>query len=229
RVPDATAVVFQEQRLSYAELNAQANQLAHYLIAQGVGPEVRVGLAVERGLPMVVAIVAILKAGGAYVPLDPIYPQERLAFMVEDSGIAVLLTQASLQERFPGVPALLLDTPLDGYPQHNPEQNVVPGNLAYIIYTSGSTGKPKGALLAHHNVVRLFEATEAWFDFDQTDVWSLFHSYAFDFSVWEIFGALLYGGKLVVVPQDVARSPEDFLRLLGREGVTVLTVLNQTV
>ncbi|MGG7637830.1 amino acid adenylation domain-containing protein, partial [Pseudomonas sp. ES1] len=211
RVPDATAVVFQDQRLSYDELNSQANQLAHYLIAQGVGPEVRVGLAVERGLPMVVAIVAILKAGGAYVPLDPIYPQERLGFMVEDSGIAVLLTQASLQGRFPGVPALLLDTPLDGYPQHNPEQNVVPGNLAYIIYTSGSTGKPKGALLAHHNVVRLFEATESWFGFDQTDVWSLFHSYAFDFSVWEIFGALLYGGKLVVVPQDVARSPEDFL------------------
>ncbi|WP_455659584.1 amino acid adenylation domain-containing protein [Pseudomonas sichuanensis] len=225
RVPDATAVVFQDQRLSYAELNSQANQLAHYLIAQGAGPEVRVGLAVERGLPMVVAIVAILKAGGAYVPLDPIYPQERLGFMVEDSGIAVLLTQASLQERFPGVPALLLDTPLDGYPQHNPEQHVVPGNLAYIIYTSGSTGKPKGALLAHHNVVRLFEATESWFGFDQSDVWSLFHSYAFDFSVWEIFGALLYGGKLVVVPQDVARSPEDFLRLLGREGVTVL---NQT-
>ncbi|MFO5897342.1 AMP-binding protein, partial [Pseudomonas aeruginosa] len=95
-------------------------------------------------------------------------------------------------------------------------------NLAYVIYTSGSTGKPKGTLLTHRNALRLFSATEAWFGFDERDVWTLFHSYAFDFSVWEIFGALLYGGRLVIVPQWVSRSPEDFYRLLCREGVTVL-------
>ncbi|VVP89727.1 non-ribosomal peptide synthase/polyketide synthase [Pseudomonas fluorescens] len=231
RAPQAVAVTCAEQTLSYGELNSRANQLAHKLIASGVGPDVRVGLAVERSLEMLVGLLAILKAGGAYVPLDPSYPQDRLSYMIGDSGIELLLTQRHLLERLPVpdcVRSLMLDQEHDGlesYSDNNPQVCMSADNLAYVIYTSGSTGQPKGTLLAHRNVLRLFEATDSWFDFGPQDVWSLFHSYAFDFSVWEIFGALLYGGKLVVVPYEVSRSPEDFHGLLCREGITVL---NQT-
>ncbi|MCX3421910.1 pyoverdine non-ribosomal peptide synthetase PvdD, partial [Pseudomonas aeruginosa] len=145
------------------------------------------------------------------------------------SGVRLLLTQGHLLERLPrqaGVEVLAIDgLVLDGYAESDPLPTLSADNLAYVIYTSGSTGKPKGTLLTHRNALRLFSATEAWFGFDERDVWTLFHSYAFDFSVWEIFGALLYGGRLVIVPQWVSRSPEDFYRLLCREGVTVL---NQT-
>ncbi|WP_134635267.1 non-ribosomal peptide synthetase, partial [Pseudomonas aeruginosa] len=174
--------------------------------------------------------LAILKAGGAYVPLDPRYPSDRLGYMIEDSGIRLLLTQRAARERLPlgeGLPCLLLDAEHEwaGYPESDPQSAVGVDNLAYVIYTSGSTGKPKGTLLPHGNVLRLFDATRHWFGFSADDAWSLFHSYAFDFSVWEIFGALLHGGRLVIVPYETSRSPEDFLRLLCRERVTVL---NQT-
>ena len=231
RAPQAVAVTYAEQSLSYGELNSRANQLAHKLIASGVGPDVRVGLAVERSLDMLVGLLAILKAGGAYVPLDPSYPEERLSYMIGDSGIGLLLSQSHLLGRLPvpdSVRSLMLDQDredLESYSDSNPHVRMSADNLAYVIYTSGSTGQPKGTLLAHRNVLRLFEATAAWFDFGPQDVWSLFHSYAFDFSVWEIFGALLYGGKLVVVPYEVSRAPEDFFALLCREGITVL---NQT-
>ncbi|ROL75561.1 non-ribosomal peptide synthetase [Pseudomonas vranovensis] len=227
RNPDALAVSRGDQRLTYGQLNNSANQLAHRLIAMGVGADVRVGLAATRDLPMIVGLLAILKAGGAYVPLDPNYPQDRLAYMMQDSGMSMLLAQEQLLAQLPvpeGVPTLLLDVADDG-DCSNPQLKLDPDNLAYVIYTSGSTGLPKGTLLAHANVVRLFAATEQWFAFNSADVWSLFHSFAFDFSVWEIFGALLHGGRLVVVDQDTARSPEAFLALLQRERVTVL---NQT-
>ncbi|MCK9815295.1 condensation domain-containing protein, partial [Pseudomonas sp. MAFF 302046] len=215
RSPQAIALNYGSEHLTYEQLNSRANQLAHRLIELGVGPEARVGLATERSLEMIVGLLAILKAGGAYVPLDPEYPEDRLNYMMQDSGIALLLTQSHLQERLPvfAGQTLLLGQDLSAYSTANPAVQVDPANLAYIIYTSGSTGMPKGTLLPHHNVMRLFQATEHWFHFDEKDVWTMFHSYAFDFSVWEIFGALMYGGRLVVVPYLVSRSPEDFYQL----------------
>ncbi|NVZ73235.1 amino acid adenylation domain-containing protein, partial [Pseudomonas costantinii] len=155
-------------------------------------------------------------------------PEDRLAYMIQDSGIQLLLSQASLAGKLPvppGVQTLLLDADVSAFADSDPQVSMQPSNLAYVIYTSGSTGKPKGTLLPHSNILRLFAATDAWFGFGEQDVWSLFHSYAFDFSVWEIFGALLHGGELLIVPYDVSRSPQDFLELLCDSGVTVL---NQT-
>nr|WP_228632394.1 non-ribosomal peptide synthetase [Halomonas sp.] len=227
--PEATALVFEDQSLNYTELNTRANQLAHYLIGLGVKPETRVGIAVERSIEMVVGLLGILKAGGAYVPLDPDYPSDRLAYMVEDSGIELLLTQQHLRDILPAVGSLnaieLDQLDVMHHASTNPNVALHGENLAYVIYTSGSTGQPKGAQLCHANVTRLLDTTEPWFNFDGQDTWTMFHSYAFDFSVWEVFGALCTGGKLVVVPYWVSRSPEDFLKLLCWEQVTVL---NQT-
>ncbi|MBE9229036.1 non-ribosomal peptide synthase/polyketide synthase, partial [Phormidium sp. LEGE 05292] len=230
KTPDAVAVVFDFQQLTYSELNEKANQLAHYLRYEGVGADVLVGICVERSLDMIVGILGILKAGGAYVPLDPTYPQDRLSFILSDAQISVLLSQQHLNEKLPQYQGrvIYLDSEWETITQHsqsNPQNTATPSNLAYIIYTSGSTGQPKGVLVNHSNVVRLFAATNDWYGFNEQDVWTLFHSYAFDFSVWEIWGALLYGGKLVVVPYLVTRSPESFYKLLVEEKVTVL---NQT-
>ncbi|MFR0676049.1 AMP-binding protein, partial [Enterobacterales bacterium AW_CKDN230030176-1A_HGKHYDSX7] len=187
------------ETLSYGELNRRANRLAHALIAQGVGPDMRVGLAAPRTPAMVVGLLAILKAGGAYVPLDPAYPAERLQYMIEDSGLTLLLNQGELGLALAeGVRTLDLDGDYTQFAEHDPALAVDLDQLAYVIYTSGSTGQPKGTLLAHRNVLRLFQATEAWFGFGPEDCWTLFHSYAFDFSVWELFGALLHGGRLVI-------------------------------
>ncbi|WP_281174023.1 non-ribosomal peptide synthetase [Andreprevotia chitinilytica] len=227
RVPERIAVVCEADTLSYSELNRRANRLAHYLRTQGVGPDVLVGLCVERSLDLLVGVLGILKAGGAYVPLDPAYPSERLAYMLADAQPRLVLTQTPLLASLPaGIATFTLDDgALGAYPDTNPAPLAGPDHLAYVIYTSGSTGKPKGALLPHRNVLRLFAATDHWFGFGERDVWTLFHSFAFDFSVWEIWGALLHGGKLVVVPQAVARDPAQCHALLQREGVTVL---NQT-
>ncbi|MFW9080021.1 amino acid adenylation domain-containing protein [Pseudomonas sp. P2757] len=228
KAPEAIAVSLGEQQLSYGELNRRANRLAHGLIARGVGADVLVGLAAERSLEMIVGLLAILKAGGAYLPLDPQYPAERLQYMIEDSGIALLLAQPGVLDHVAvgaHVTRLSFADGAQGQADSDPQVSVDPANLAYVIYTSGSTGKPKGTLLSHANALRLFEATQDWFNFGAQDCWTLFHSCAFDFSVWEIFGALLHGGRLVIVPQDVSRSPQDFYQLLCREQVTVL---NQT-
>ncbi|HET7461134.1 MAG TPA: amino acid adenylation domain-containing protein, partial [Longimicrobium sp.] len=229
RAPLAEAVSFAGERLTYAGLNARANRLAHHLRALGVGPEVRVALCAERGLELVVGVLAVLKAGGAYVPLDPAYPAERLAFMLADSAPAAVLTQRALRERVEvaGVPVLELDAAAPawaGRSDEDPERGALtPAHLAYVIYTSGSTGRPKGVLVPHRNVVRLFAATDRWFGFGDAEVWTLFHSAAFDFSVWEMWGALLHGGRLVVVPREVTRDPGAFHELVCDEGVTVLS------
>jgi len=230
RGPDAQAIVLGEERLTYGELNARANRLARALRRMGVGRDVLVGLCIERSLELVVGILGILKAGGAYVPLDPSYPRERLHFMAQDTGMKLVVTQSRLAELLEETQArrICLDTEWEEIARESPEDLASggrPEDLAYVIYTSGSTGKPKGVLVTHGNVLRLFDATEEWFGFDEKDVWTLFHSYGFDFSVWELWGALLYGGRLVVVPYLISRSPEDFYRLLRAEGVTVL---NQT-
>ncbi|WP_208452261.1 non-ribosomal peptide synthetase [Burkholderia gladioli] len=230
RTPDAVALVFEEQTLSYAQLNARANRLAHELIALGVQPDTRIALSVERSPAIVIGLLAILKAGGAYVPLDPVYPGERLAHILADADPAIVLAdatgRAALGEAALAGRHVLDPNALPERPAGNPS---VPGlashHLAYVIYTSGSTGKPKGVMVEHRQVERLFDATAHWYRFDERDVWCLFHSFAFDFSVWEIWGALRHGGTLLIVPHSVARSPEAFHRLVCRHGVTVL---NQT-
>ncbi|MDQ2926398.1 MAG: amino acid adenylation domain-containing protein [Acidobacteriota bacterium] len=216
--------------MTYGELNRRANQLAHHLRALGVRPETLVGICVERSLEMLVGILGILKAGGAYVPVDPAYPAERQAFMLEDARVPILVTQAALAGELhaPNGVTVCLDTDWDliaQQPDSNPERLAQPGNTAYVIYTSGTTGRPKGVMITHANVARLFTATDHWFSFSGSDTWTLFHSFAFDFSVWEIWGALFYGGRLVVVPRITAQSPEQFHELLVQHKVTVL---NQT-
>jgi amino acid adenylation domain-containing protein len=228
RSPSAIAVEHEQQRLTYEQLNARANQLAHYLRSEGVGPDCLVGLCFERSLDAIVGILGVLKAGGAYVPLDPNYPQERLRFMLEDANIKLLLTNRrnknTLTQHRGRTVVLDEDSPaIAQHSANNPPPIATAEHLAYVIYTSGSTGLPKGVLVTHANVVRLFLATQAWFHFDERDVWTLFHSYAFDFSVWEIWGALIYGGRLVVVPYDVSRSPDAFHRLLVQSQVTILS------
>ena len=188
------------------------------------------GLCVERSPEMLIGLLGILKAGGAYLPLDPDYPPERLAFMLADAGVATLVTQSTLLERLPplGMRIVRLDADralISRAPTVAPMSGLLPHNTAYVIYTSGSTGNPKGVSVTHRNVVRLFDTTRDLFRFGPDDVWTLFHSFAFDFSVWEIWGALLHGGRLVVVPYATSRSPAEFLSLVAREGVTVL---NQT-
>lgn len=230
QTPEATAVTFNGSVLEYGELNKRANKLAHYLRRLGVGPDVLVGIVTERSPEMIIGLLGILKAGGAYVPIDPAYPYQRIAFMLEDANITVLLTQRSLIESLPESQAAVvcIDSDWERIAQEteeNPNSDVFEENLAYVIYTSGSTGKPKGVLVTHANVVRLLTATKAWFKFDSSDVWTLFHSYAFDFSVWEMWGALVYGGRLVIVPYLVSRSPQAVHQLLSDEGVTIL---NQT-
>ncbi|MGW0886440.1 non-ribosomal peptide synthetase, partial [Streptomyces sp. NPDC002671] len=232
--PDAVAVVADGVEVSYAELDARANRLARLLVGQGVGPESVVGVCLQRGVDVVVALLAVLKAGGAYLPIDPAYPAERVEFMLADAGALCVVTSRGLLGVLPeGAVQVVLDEPsvvaelgvLGDSPLSDVERGgvLLAAHVAYVIYTSGSTGRPKGVVVTHANVARLFAATEGWFGFGAGDVWTWFHSFAFDFSVWELWGALLYGGRVVVVPFGVSRSPGDFLRLLVDERVTVLS------
>ncbi|MGH3863867.1 non-ribosomal peptide synthetase, partial [Actinokineospora sp.] len=225
--PDATAVTCGAESLTYAELAAAANRVARALIAAGVGPEDRVALLLPRSIEQIVALLAVVTAGAAYVPVDPTYPADRVRHVLDEAGPALLITTGDLDAPWAG-PVLLLDDrladfdpgPVTDADRRAPLRQAHP---AYVIYTSGSTGKPKGVVITHRNVVRLFESTEAWFGFGADDVWTMFHSYAFDFSVWEMWGALLHGGRLVVVPFDVSRGPAEFFALLADERVTMLS------
>ncbi|GIJ73823.1 non-ribosomal peptide synthetase [Virgisporangium ochraceum] len=230
RTPGRVAVGCEGATLTYAELNTRANRLAHRLVALGAGPQRTVALALPRSNDLVVAILAVLKTGAAYLPIDSAYPADRVAFMVGDAAPVLVLTTTeaatNLSTVDSSVPVVLFDDALvDGAAETTPRVRIETLSAAYVIYTSGSTGRPKGVVVTHDNVVRLFSATRRWFEFGPTDVWPLFHSAAFDFSVWELWGALLHGGRLVVVPYRVSRSPEELLELLATERVTVL---NQT-
>jgi amino acid adenylation domain-containing protein len=228
--PDAVAVVCDDERLTYADLNARANQVARALQAHGVGTETMVGIYMERSARTIVGILGIIKAGAAYVPIDLQYPKDRVEYILENSGAKAVVTDGEFRNAladFKGAVVRVDEAYSEvGWQSHeNLEIQVDGSNAAYVIYTSGSTGRPKGVIVTHENVARLFTATEHWYGFNENDVWTVFHSFAFDFSVWEIWGALFYGGTTVVVPYRVSRSPELFYELLAREGVTVL---NQT-
>ncbi|MGF1425452.1 amino acid adenylation domain-containing protein [Kitasatospora sp. LaBMicrA B282] len=231
RTPAAIAVTEGPHGLSYAELNARANRLARLLVERGVCPETLVAVRMVRSADLVVALLAVLKAGGAYLPIDPDYPAERIAYMLADARPLLTVTDRadaagpSLVLTDPATLAHLAELPGTDLAAADRRGELLPEHPAYVIYTSGSTGRPKGVLIPHTNVGRLMAATDHWFSFGTEDVWTWFHSFAFDFSVWELWGALLHGGRLVVVPSDVSRSPADFLALLVHERVTVL---NQT-
>lgn len=218
--------------LDYGELVERAGRFARALRSLGVGPRDRVGICLERSADLVVVMLAVLTAGGTYVPLDPAYPKERLAFTAEDAGLGLVLVDtdglASEGAFAPGVAVpldrlrlLAEDTAIAESPL--PAATGQPDDAAYVIYTSGSTGRPKGVVVPQRNVAALLNATAADFELGGTDTWAWFHSAAFDFSVWEIWGALITGGRLVVVPYWTCRSPEDFRELLVRERVTVLS------
>ncbi|MXG28571.1 amino acid adenylation domain-containing protein [Streptomyces sp. YIM 132580] len=229
--PERVAVSCAGESLTYARLSSRARSLARLLAARGIGPGSIVALALPRSLDLVAGLLAVSLSGAAYLPMDPDYPADRLAYMLADARPAALVTDAGTADRLPAheLPLITVDEAA-GFPdgplsQSDRTRPLSPQDPAYVIYTSGSTGRPKGVVVTQHNVTRLMTATEHWFAFGPDDVWTLFHSYAFDFSVWELWGALLYGGKVVVVPHLTSRDPQAFLRLLADERVTVL---NQT-
>ncbi|WP_244169909.1 non-ribosomal peptide synthetase, partial [Paenibacillus helianthi] len=229
KVPENIAVVAEDRQLTYRQLNENANQLARVLRSHGVKQDVIVALILDRSVETIISILAVLKAGGTYLPIDPDYPSERIEYIFEDSKAPFLITTDEYAvTTFSGMTFNLTEE-LDVIQAKEEISNLdninSPQDAAYIIYTSGTTGLPKGVIIEHKNVIRLFINDEMKFDFNANDVWTMFHSYCFDFSVWEMYGALLYGGKLVVVPKFIAQSPEALTDLLLEEKVTIL---NQT-
>ena len=225
RTPEAVAVVFEDQGLSYRVLNRRANQLAHHLQGLGVGPEVLVGICLERSVEMVVGLLGILKAGGAYVPLDPAYPEERLAFMLEDARLKVLLTQAHLEATLPqtGAQVMCLDRDwgvIANERVENPTSRALADNLAYVMYTSGSTGRPKGTSIMHRSVVRLVKETN-YAELSGEEVLLQFAPISFDAATLELWGSLLNGGRLVVFPAYIP-SLEELGGVLQQHQVTLL-------
>ena len=224
RTPDALALVCGEQQLSYGELERRANQLAWWLQRQGVGPEGLVGLCVERSLEMVIGVLGILKAGGAYVPLDPAYPQERLAFMIQDAQLRLLLTQQHLQAHVPAgrVPVISLESAWPDIAQESvtvPQTSVIPENLAYVIYTSGSTGRPKGTLVPHRGFASLAHWLRQTFYLQTPQRVLQCASFSFDASVWEMVAALLSGGMLHLPAPDLRMIGTDLLDLLVERAI----------
>ena len=240
KTPDNIAVVFEDCKLSYRELNNRANQLAHTIRKeyknhwdQIIKADTLIGIYIDRSLEMIISILGILKAGATFVPFDKADPEERLKFKINDCGCKMILTSSSMVENLVFLTEMdTLPVSIDSYwfeiskaPISISQQFNTSADLAYIIYTSGSTGKPKGVMISHYNVLRLFNTCNSHFNFTEDDVWTMFHSYSFDFSVWEIWGALLYSGKLVIPTRNETRDTAEFYRLLKKYSVTVL---NQT-
>src|SRR6185369_1513142 len=229
RSPEAEAVLYKEERISYRELNERANRLAHYLQTLGVGPEVLVGLCVERSVEMVVGLLGILKAGGAYVPLDPQYPSERLAFMMADSQLRVLLTQAQLLRSLPPheVKTVCLDAEwslIEAHSAANPPTLVSTSNLAYVIYTSGSTGRPKGVQVEHRGITNLALAQARAFRLTAESRVLQFASLSFDAAVSELFKTWLSGGTLCLAPSRELLPGQGLLELLREQQITAVTL-----
>jgi amino acid adenylation domain-containing protein len=225
--PDAIAVSCGDQTMTYGALDELGNRIAHALRVAGITAGERVALLIERSPELVAVILGILKAGCAYVPLEPDSPGERTAYTMIDSGARIAVVQRAAGTTNPSLPVLPLTTLLKmaaGQDGRSPPAGEAASDEAYVIYTSGSTGRPKGVRIRHASVLALVLGTRVDFGMGPADVWTLFHSIAFDFSVWEIWGCLLTGGRLVVIPYWVTRSPEDFRSLVGREGVTVLNL-----
>ncbi|OQX12300.1 MAG: hypothetical protein BWK80_43890, partial [Desulfobacteraceae bacterium IS3] len=229
RTPDAVAVVFKDKQLTYGELNARANQLAHYLQAMGVAPEVFVGICVERSLEMVVGLLGILKAGGAYIPLDPAYPRDRLAFMLSDSQAPILLTQERLIEKLPGHKSrvVCLDTDWEMISQEkeeNPDSGVRAENLAYVIYTSGSTGKPKGVMIYHEGLCNLaLEQIRIFYVQSNSSILQL-SSFSFDASISEVVMTLCRGAKLYIGTQESLLPGPVLIKLFRQQSITHVTI-----
>ncbi len=224
RAPESIALTSADRSWTYRELDEAANRLAHLLIGHGAGPGQRVALVLPRSAEAIVGILAVLKTGAAYVPIDPAVPAARREFVLTDSAPMAAITTAEVADRLDGLDLLTIDIndPAIARQPGTAPPAPAPDDIAYLIYTSGTTGVPKGVAIAHQNVTRLLEAMSVHLELSG-QVWSQWHSLAFDVSVCEIWGALLYGGRLVVVPESVARSPEDFHALLASEKVTVLS------
>src|SRR6202453_2827920 len=235
QTPDAVAVTFGGLTLSYAELDERANRLARYLITLGAGPERLVAVAMERSADLVITLLAVLKSGAGYLPVDPEYPPERIAYLLSDASPVLLACDQATAGRMPGgsIPRIIVDdqpcaaavTRFPATPLTDQDRTVPlrPAHPAYVIYTSGSTGRPKGVVVQHRNVTRLVAMTSGWIDAGPGDAWTLFHSYAFDFSVWEVWGALATGGRLVIVPYLVSSSTAELRDLLAAEQITVFS------
>ncbi len=224
RTPDAPAVSYDSNELTYRQLMERADRFAAALRDLGVVPGDRVGVCLDRSLDLVVVLLAVLTAGGTYVPMDPAYPAERLAYTSEDAELTLVVTDSQDFPQREGVRTVSPDTLAAAGDQAAAVPTDLPSDAAaYVIYTSGSTGRPKGVVVPHRNVGALLHATREDFGLDGTDTWTLFHSSAFDFSVWEIWGCLMTGGRLVVVPYWASRDPEQFAALLDTEQVTVLS------
>ncbi|WP_139808787.1 amino acid adenylation domain-containing protein, partial [Mycobacterium avium] len=223
QTPDAVAISWDGLSMTYRELDQAANRLAHLLADHGAGPGQSVALLFSRSAQAIVAILAVLKTGAAYLPIDAAAPAARVRFMLADSAAVAAVTTAGLRSRLDGcdVAAIDIEDPRIQTRPSTPLPAPAPHDIAYVIYTSGTTGVPKGVAITHRNVTQLLEPLDA--GLPSPGVWTQSHSYAFDVSVWEIFGALLRGGRLVVVPEAVTRSPKDFHALLVDEEVTVLT------
>ncbi len=229
RTPEAIAVEFEDQQITYRELNQRANQLAHYLITLGIGPEKLVGICVERSIEMVLGLLGILKAGGAYVPLDPNYPRQRLRFMVEDSQVCVLLYQRHLLANLPQTSAVGVCLEelivLNGVTPANPKNEVTPDTAAYVIYTSGSTGTPKGSIGLHRGAVNRFAWMWSTYPFGANEMSCIKTSLNFVDSVWEVFGPLLKGVPSVMIPEPVAKDPQLLIKTLAENHVTRIVLV----